>query len=203
MIKVRYVGISLLVTVLLATISTFCACSDETQPPSSSQPPITQEPTEPWSADGVIKAEEYAGNMQYGNYQVFWRSDDVYVYIGMKAKASGFVSFGSQPGSRMKDADIILGFVRDGEVVVEDMYSTGDFGPHPPDTELGGTNDILEFDGKEEGGFTIIEFKRALNTDDDYDRALSEGTNSIIWAYGSNDSLTTSHSARGYGEIDL
>ena len=108
-----------------------------------------------------------------------------------------------QPGSQMKDADMVFGFVKDGETTVYDLFSTGSFGPHPPDTELGGTHDILEYGGKEEGGFTTIEFKRALDTGDEYDNPLFPGMNKIIWSYGSSDSLAIKHSTRGYGEINL
>ena len=83
------------------------------------------------------------------------------------------------------------------------MFSTGDFGPHPPDTELGGTYDILDFGGGEEGGYTSIEFKRALNTGDKYDNALSRGVNKIIWSYGSEDDLKSKHINRGYGELTI
>ena len=98
---------------------------------------------------------------------------------------------------------MIFGFVKDGRVEVQDQYSTGNFGPHPADTELGGTDDILEFGGKEEGGFTTIEFKRLLTTGDKYDISIQKGASKIIWAYGSSDSLTAKHSTRGYGEINL
>ena len=88
-------------------------------------------------------------------------------------------------------------------VEVQDLYSTGDFGPHPLDSEIGGTDDIMEFGGREEGGFTTIEFKRSLTTIDKYDISIQKGVNRIIWAYGSSDSLTVKHSTRGYGEINL
>jgi hypothetical protein len=103
----------------------------------------------------------------------------------------------------MKDSDMILGFVKDGEAIVYDLYSTGNFGPHPPDTELGGSNDILDFGGSEKEGYTIIEFKRELNTGDKYDIQFSKGKIKIIWAYGSGDNLDLKHSARGYGELDI
>jgi len=83
------------------------------------------------------------------------------------------------------------------------MFSICDNGPHPPDTELGVTNDILEFGGSEEDGFTTIEFKRALDTGDDHDNPLSKGVNKIIWSYGSSDSPTLKHFNRGYGELNL
>jgi hypothetical protein len=86
---------------------------------------------------------------------------------------------------------------------VYDLFSTGDFGPHPPDIEQGGVNNILEFGGKEEGGYTTIEFKRALDTGDRYDRAFVRGSNKIIWSYGSSDSLAMKHINRGYGELEL
>ena len=121
----------------------------------------------------------------------------------MRARASGFVAVGIQPGSRMKNADMVFGFVKDGEVSIFDMFSTGDFGPHPLDTELGGTDDIADFGGKEDGGFTTIEFKRRLITGDEYDNPLSAGKNKIIWSYGSTDSPTLRHSQRGYGELTL
>jgi hypothetical protein len=176
-----------------------------TPPSASSQtPPIssTPQPAE-WSADGVIGAGEYSNVNTYGDYEIHWTSDGNYIYIGMKAKTSGWLAVGTQPGTTMKDADMVLGFVSDGKATVYDLFCTGDFGPHPPDTELGGTNDILEFGGKEMGGYTTIEFKRLLDTGDKYDRPFSVGTNKIIWSYGSDDQSTIKHVNRGYGEIDL
>jgi hypothetical protein len=103
----------------------------------------------------------------------------------------------------MKDADLVLGFVSDGETKVYDLFSTGDFGPHPEDTELGGTDDIIDFGGAEDEGYTTIEFQRALVTEDEYDNPLTSGTNAILWSYGSADELSLKHSIRGYGELDL
>ena len=167
--------------------------------PPSGEPPSP--PSESWSADGVIGRTEYLGEMNYNNHEIFWSNDQQYVYIALKAKTAGWVAVGIQPGSRMKDADMIMGFVRDGEVTVLDLFSTGDFGPHPADTELGGTFDIIDFGGKEAEGYTIIEFKRALDTGDQYDNKLSIGQNLIIWAYGSADVSDRKHASRGYGEI--
>ena len=194
---------SLVFTVLsLLAILISSGCAEETQSPSRTPMP-TPQLEEEWSSDGVIKVREYYGSSNYGDYTIHWRSDEQYVYIGMTVKTTGWIAMAVQPGSRMKDADMIFGFVKNGKVEVYDLYSTGNFGPHPPDTELGGTDDILVYGGKEEGGFTTIEFKRLLNTGDKYDISISKGVNKIIWAYGSNDSLTVKHSTRGYGEINL
>ena len=175
--------------------------------PAPTIPPVQSPPqpssTSKWAADGTISEGEYTGTKNYGDYEISWASDGKYVYIAMKAKTSGWIAMAVQPGSRMKDADIILGLVQDGEVIVYDSFSTGDYGPHPQDTELGGTNDVIEFGGREEAGSTIIEFKRALNTGDKYDKPLAKGLNKIIWSYGTGDSSTLKHINRGYGELEL
>jgi len=193
----------LVVTVLsLLAILILSGCAEETQSPSQTPIP-TALLEEEWSADGIIRVREYHGSNNYGDYTIHWLSDEQYIYIGMTAKTNGWIAMAVQPGSRMKDADMVFGFVINGKVEVYDLYSTGNFGPHPPDAELGGTDDILVYGGKEEGGFTTIEFKRRLNTGDKYDISISKGVNKIIWAYGSNDSLAVKHSTRGYGEINL
>lgn len=190
----------------IALVSGFaCGGGEPTATPTptgTSTPTSTPTPVD-WSADGIITPGEYSGTNTYGNYEIHWSSDEQYIYIGMKANTNGWVALGIQPGSRMKDADMIFGFVQDSETTVYDLFSTGDFGPHPPDTDLGGTYDVIESGGREEGGYTTIEFKRLLNTGDEYDNPLQSGVNKIIWSYGSADELSLQHTARGYGEIDL
>jgi len=203
------------IVMLLTTMVLVQACSsgEETTPtpaatttPQQTSTPIPTPGTTlgaKWTPDGIISAREYSNSEKYGDYEIHWKADDEYIYVGMRARASGFVAVGIQSERRMKNADMVFGFVKDGEVSIFDMFSTGDFGPHPPDTELGGTNDIADFGGKEDGGFTTIEFKRRLITDDEYDNPLSAGKNKIIWSYGSTDSPTLRHSQRGYGELTL
>ncbi|HEX7364746.1 MAG TPA: DOMON domain-containing protein [Dehalococcoidia bacterium] len=172
-------------------------------PSEPSPPDTTMRPTATWTADGVISSGEYPNANTYGDYELSWRSEEQFICIGLKVKTTGWVAVGIQPGLTMNNADIILGDINNGQVAVYDQYSTGNFGPHPPDEQLGGTNDILEFGGKEIAGYTIIEFKRALDTGDQYDRPLANGSNKIIWAYGSDDQIQVKHSSRGYGEIGL
>lgn len=215
-------GLLLIICVLLipaAMLAAACAAAPQvppappaapTEPIStpqtpSEQPPLdtTMRPTATWTADGVISSGEYASTNTYGDYRISWKSDEKYVYIGLSVKTTGWVAMGIQPGLMMKDADIVLGDVSDGKVTVDDQYSTGNFGPHVSDDQLGGTNDILEPGGKEIAGYTIIEFKRALDTGDKYDHPLVKGTNKIIWSYGSDDQAEVQHVNRGYGELDL
>lgn len=195
-------------TLLILASSIFSLSCEESTPaplPPAPSPAQTAEPSEPWLPDGVISAGEYLSEASYANgaLELFWSSDQQHIYIGIRAKTSGWVAMAVQPGSKMKDADMVFGYVEDGEVTILDLYSTGTFGPHPPDTEHGGTDDIIEYGGAEADGYTTIEFKRALATGDAYDLELSGGKNQIIWSFGSRDDLNLKHSNRGYGEIDL
>ena len=198
---------SVILSMLLVVFSMSCQASAPADPEEEEDlTPATTEPEEEdmeWAADGVLGDKEYLGEMSYGDYEIRWSSDDQYIYIGIRAKTTGWVAVGLEPSSRMKDADMIFGFVKDRETTISDQFSTGTFGPHSPDTELGGTNDILEFGGKEEGGYTTIEFKRALSTGDEYDNELTKGAIRIIWSYGSTDEIREKHIVRGHGEITL
>ena len=165
---------------------------------------LAQEPSN--IVDGIISEGEYNFNITLadGDYILYWSNfQNTEIYIGIVAKTNGWVSLGINPTVMMLDADMIFGFVEGGQVSVFDLFSTGDFGPHPEDTQLGGTYDIIEFGGIEQNGITSIEFKRELSTNDEYDNSLSKGSNKIIWSFGQNDDLRGRHTVRGYGEIIL
>jgi hypothetical protein len=125
--------------------------------------------------------------------------------MGLAGRAEGFVAIGFEPTQAMKDADMVMGWVSRGEATVLDLYSTGVYGPHPPDEELGGADDILEAGGREADGWTVIEFKRKMDTGDRFDRTLNPGqTVDIIWSMSSTDSLDIRHNVgRGEARISL
>jgi hypothetical protein len=174
-----------------------------TPPSEDGQLPVPLETPGEWLADGIIGDGEYADTQSYTDFELWWTADEQFIYIAMKAKTTGWVSMALSSGPAMKDADMVLGFVQDSTVTVIDQYSTGNFGPHRPDSELGGSDDILESGGSEGDGYTIIEFKRKLDTGDTYDHKFSQGENSILWAYGQGDQPEQKHSARGKGELEL
>jgi hypothetical protein len=156
-----------------------------------------------WVTDGVISEGEYPQTRTYGNCSIYWSNDSDYIYVGLKAKTAGWVAVGFGAETFMKNADIIMGSVKDGVLTIADTFSMGEFGPHPPDTQLGGTDDILTSAGKFDNGYTVVEFKRKLDTGDKFDKPLVKGINKIIWAYANEPVLTIKHSSRGPGEIEL
>ena len=150
----------------------------------------------------MVTPGEYANELSLGKYRLFWSSTDETIRIAMQADTQGWVAVGFQPGSRMKNADMVFGMMVNGEAVVLDQYSTGDFGPHSADVQQGGTDDLLSFAGLRTSSMTTFEFERRLDTGDSRDVPLERGLPiQVIWAYGSNDSERVQHSARGYAEL--
>ena len=163
------------------------------------------EPPVEWKADGILTPDEYLS--EYGSpssaFEIRWNTDNDFIYFGIRANTKGWLSIGLEPESRMNNADMILGMVENGEAVVSDQFSTGIYGPHIPDTELGGTDDIIEYDGREVDGVTVIEFKRSLDTGDEYDKNISGDSVSLIWSYGSDDDFTRKHIARNSSAVTI
>lgn len=218
--KTGLIPVSLLLCVL--TISLLPACQPAPRapappavsPPESAPPPAPPSNPSPtpvvtpgaainWVADGIISAAEYQGARSFGDFTINWSNDTDYIYMGMKAKTAGWVAVGFGPETFMKNADIIMGSVKAGVLTIADTFSTGEFGPHPPDTQLGGTDDILASAGTLDAGYTTIEFKRKLVTGDKFDKPLGKGINKIIWAFSGEPVLTVKHSLRGAAEIEL
>ena len=151
--------------------------------------------------DGIIEDNEYqsAITLSTDEYQLYWQIHEETIYWGMEAKTNGWVAIGFDPTTRMKDADIVFGWVTSAsEVEIRDCYSTGNYGPHPPDIELGGTDDIIAFNGTENTETTIIEFSRLLEPDDEYDNNIPKtGSFKIIWSFGRSDDFNQGPTKRG------
>jgi hypothetical protein len=166
--------------------------------------------TEEWKPDGLVSDGEYSRKIELkgrsrqgysgGVMEISWKNDYNELYMAMDGSTEGWVSVGFEPSEWMKDADVIAGQVKDGRAEVQDRYATGRYGPHPDDIQLGGTDDILDRGGREDGGHTVIEFKRRLATGDSFDKILLPGQDvSIIWAMGSSDQMDAKHDV-AYGE---
>jgi hypothetical protein len=222
----------LLILLALAGLLFCSACTDQEPaiPVPLTTPPATALPTTPvttpgtttrvettttappapgpeWNADGTISAGEYDGEVTLsdGRMVVYWKTDGDMLYMGLWGRVTGWLAIGFEPTMAMKDADMILGYVSGGQANVLDQYSTGTFGPHPSDTDLGGRYDIIEAGGSESGGVTVIEFSRKLATGDRFDKVLTPGnTVRFIWSMADADVPTVQHNiARGSGQLVL
>ncbi|MFN3411665.1 MAG: DOMON domain-containing protein [Exilispira sp.] len=154
--------------------------------------------------DGIISAKEYNNKFSFDNDNFILYAEIIedIVYFAIESTSKGWVAIGFDPVSAMKDADMIFGVVTDSEVKAYDTYSTGMFGPHPDDTSLNGTYDILSFAGKKENTKIIFEFSRKTDTKDSKDKILIKGKDiKLLWAYSSSTDIKSKHTKRGSSVI--
>ena len=130
------------------------------------------------------------------DFTIKWKIEGSTISVKVSAPTSGWVAVGFDPTSRMKDANIVIGYVENGEVFIRDDYGSATTA-HEADTEAGGTDNLTNKSGTETNGTTEIAFTMPLDSGDSRDRILKEGTSyTIIMAYGSSDSFTIKHSTR-------
>ncbi len=157
--------------------------------------------------DGEVLEGEYplSATMGDGHFELFWSIEGDTIQMAMRAKATGYVALGIDPESRMKGADMIIGWrTPSGDWEVHDTYAMGETGPHPDDTDEGGTFDINKYEVRESGGVTTIEFTRKLVTGDDRDKDIpTTGEVKFLWATSDGDEFNQYHGRRGTAIIDI
>jgi hypothetical protein len=105
----------------------------------------------------------------------------------------------------MADANIIIGYVENGELFISDDYGVGAI-RHEHDVDNGGEDDIVDAEGEERDGVTVIRFTIPLDSGDAMDKPLVPGNSyKVIVAHGPNgaDDFGTYHATRGSFEMDL
>jgi hypothetical protein len=125
-------GVVLLTTLLLLTTVTVIVSADS---PTNIALSV--------NIDGIISEDEYDAQTVFanGDYVLMWSVDDDTIYFGIVARTIGYIGLGIDPEQRMLNADIIISWVTDGGTTeIFDAFSTGATGPHPEDTDLGGSN---------------------------------------------------------------
>ena len=177
----------------------------ETPEPTATEPLPTETPEETsnWNADGVVSEGEYASEADFGDMRLWWQHDGESLYIAMEGETQGWISVGINPERGMQGANYLFGYVEDGELRIWDAYGTSPTGAnHPPDEDLGGTNDIVTSAGIEEDGVTRFEAQLPLDSGDQYDQPLTAGeTYPIIVALGDADEFNAYH--RRYDRSEL
>jgi hypothetical protein len=157
--------------------------------------------------DGVISPGEYAHNQSFQSdlFHLLWTIDNDTLHLAIEARTTGWIALGLEPSVLMKDADMIIGWWNGtDDFVVEDAYATGQTGPHPPDTEIGGSYDILTYLATQSGGWTRIELTRSVDTGDPLDRAIRmDGPMKIMWAVSDTTDIGGKHAQRGLATVDF
>lgn len=126
--------------------------------------------------DGLISRGEYAylyRDPQNGMI-FYWRIDESkgLIYLGLTSPLQGRVEISLEPtGPRMKGGDILVAYVKEGQVYARDDYAD-QLTSHSADPVLGGTDDILEKAGTSGPQGTTVELVRQLVTSDGFDKPI-------------------------------
>lgn len=101
----------------------------------------------------------------------------------VEAKTTGWIGFGISSGQgKMKGADIVIGWVKDGEPYFKDRHADGHVMPKEDSQQ-----DYKLISLTEDNGKTTMKFKRKFDTCDPQDNKIEPGTTKVIYAYHPND----------------
>jgi hypothetical protein len=154
----------------------------------------------------ITTIEEDINEISIKGFMVRWETDTSgLLHMTLQAPTKGWVSIGFDPTAGMKDANIIIGYVKDDSVFIRDDYGTSP-SAHAADITADGTDDIRSKAGSETEGKTEISFSIPLNSGDVRDRVLEKGrTYTVLLAYGGDtgDDFTSYHKKRFATEISI
>lgn len=133
-----------------------------------------------------------------------WTLEGESLHIRLTAKTTGWVGIGFNPSKGMKDANFILGYVKDGTVSLRDDYGSSER-QHSKDSKDGGQDNYADASGKEENGTTEIAFTIPLNSGDSKDSIITPaGDTVVLLAYGAGrDSFISKHQFHGTLKVNL
>ncbi|MFH0780333.1 MAG: DOMON domain-containing protein [Pseudomonadota bacterium] len=145
----------------------------------------------------TLHAAQYDHEVKDKKISFAWKVDGDKLAVKLAAETDGWVGIGFNPSKDMKDANFILGYVKDGETKLSDDFGDSETS-HVPDEKLSGTSDVTLVGGTEAGGMTTVEFTIPLKSADKNDSTLNaNGDNVILLAYGGGrDSFKTKHTYR-------
>lgn len=153
---------------------------------------------------GSCQETAYAHNITLEGMRFCWEASDGVLHVKLAAKTTGWVGVGFNATKKMLNANIIIGYVKDGEAKVADHFGTT-ARQHRSDTKLGGKEHITGITGKEENGTTEIRFAIPLDSGDAKDGALTLDSNTtVLLAYGSGrDSFRSRHKFSATLKVNL
>lgn len=123
--------------------------------------------------------------------------------VKIKAKTTGWIGIGFNPSEGMKDANFIMGYVKDGKVTISNQHGTSK-SLHKSNVDLGGKENVTAKAGSEKNGETELSFEIPFKTGDKLDRPVDlNGDTTILLAYGQSDLLAQQHMSRAKIKVNL
>ena len=149
-------------------------------------------------------AAEYDHKIQLKKMSFEWRVNGVNLDIRLKAKTKGWVAIGFNTEGSMKNANLILGYVKRGKVKISDQFGVRRE-EHIRDIMTGGQSDISNKKGSETLNQTTVSFSIPLQSGDKRDFAIKTAQETIILlAYGKrSDNFQSKHEFRTAIKVNL
>jgi len=133
---------------------------------------------------GNLRAADYKHSLAVDKMTFAWSVEGEKLLIKLSAPTTGWVGIGFHPTDMMKDANIILGQVKDGKVELSDEFGHQPT-QHVADTKRDGAENVTVIGGSESGNTTTLEFSIPLKSGDANDGALDpNGDTVVLLAYG-------------------
>ena len=130
-----------------------------------------------------------------------WRLDGEDIEVILSAETEGWVAVGFNPEQMMQGANIIIGYVEEGEAKLRDDYGSW-LTSHSSDESNGGTNHVTLIQGEEKDGRTTLRFILPFDSGEDFEGSILPGEdNTVILAHGNKDDFDTMH--RGKDSITV
>lgn len=151
-----------------------------------------------------VAAADYDHTLTSKKITFEWKINGANIDIRLSAPTKGWVGVGFNPSKQMKDANFIIGYVKNGKVKVTDDYGKSNK-THGKDSKAGGKKDVTGISGSEENGATTIAFTIPLNSGDSKDKALDiNADTTVLLAYGSGrDSFKSRHKVHEILNVNL
>jgi len=131
-----------------------------------------------------LHAAGYQHSLTVDKMTFDWSIEGGNLAIKLSAPTTGWVGVGFHPTDMMKDAHIILGFVKDGKVEISDEFGNQPT-QHVPITKRGGKDNVTVIGGSETGTTTTLEFSIPLKSGNADDGVIEPNADTVILlAYG-------------------
>lgn len=124
-----------------------------------------------------------------GSYTAEWCTSDATVNFRITTNGSGWAAMGFSNDRLMPETDLIM---VTGEGDIQDSWASGRFAP-----AADASQDATLVSASQANGTTVVEFSRAITTNDGDDLSIDQNR-FMLWAMSSSsDSFRSRHSARG------
>ncbi len=184
-------GLGILLSVLIASLFISCGKEKEKEQPKA------------MSAGTAEKGDAgYSYKLVLENMTLNWKADNV-LSIKLKARTEGWVSIGFNSSDGMKDGNFIMGYVKDGKVMLSSQFGVSKI-LHKNSEDLGGKASFMNPAGTEKNGETEISFTMPYKNGSKLDRPIDKNSDTmVLLAYGQTDMLPQQHLFRAKLKLNL